>query len=200
VTATEYRPGKRVPRRVDPTGSGGAARQDRPVTVDGEAMREVWHIHGPVLTRFALKLTLGDRQRAEDIVQETLIRAWHHPEVVGSGREAIRSWLFTVTRNVAIDMWRVRSRRGDEILDEEKVDLPDPAEPYEQIITAVDVRAALSRLTPQHRQVIEEMYCHGHSVVEIAHALGIPEGTVKSRAYYGLRQLRQLIPAECSAR
>jgi RNA polymerase sigma-70 factor (ECF subfamily) len=198
MTATEYRTRKPALRLVDPAGSCVAARQDRPVTADGEAMRQVWHIHGAVLMRFALKLTLGDRQRAEDIVQETLIRAWRHPEVVGSGREAIRSWLFTVTRNVAIDTWRARSRR-DEIIDEEKVDLPDPAEPIEQVITAVDVRAALSRLTPQHREVIVEMYCHGRSVAEIAQTLRIPEGTVKSRAYYGLRQLRQLIPADRSA-
>ena len=45
--------------------------------------------------RFSLKLTLGDKQRAEDIVQETLVRAWRHPEVVGNGRRAIRPWLFT---------------------------------------------------------------------------------------------------------
>jgi RNA polymerase sigma-70 factor, ECF subfamily len=175
-------------------GSGAPVGPGRPVTADGEAMREVWQLHGSALMRFALKLTLGDKQRAEDIVQETLVRAWRHPEVVGSGRRAIRSWLFTVTRNVAIDMWRARSR-ADEIIDDEQDDRPDPAEPIEQAITALDVRAALRKLTLEHRQVIVEMYCHGRSVAEIADALHIPAGTVKSRAYYGLRQLRQVLSA-----
>lgn len=165
-----------------------------PVTADSEAIREVWQLHGAALMRFALKLTLGDKQRAEDIVQETLVRAWRHPEVVGSGRRAIRSWLFTVTRRIAIDMWRARSRI-DEVIDDRQADRPDPAEPIEQVITGLDVRAALSKLTPEHRQVIVEMYCYGHSVAEIADTLRIPAGTVKSRAYYGLRQLRQVLSA-----
>lgn len=165
-----------------------------PVTADSEAIREVWQAHGAALMRFALKLTLGDKQRAEDIVQETLVRAWRHPEVVGNGRQAIRSWLFTVARHVAIDTWRARSRT-DEIIGGEQADRPDPAEPIEQAITALDVRAALSKLTPEHRQVIVEMYLHSRSVAEIAEALRIPAGTVKSRAYYGLRQLRQVLSA-----
>jgi RNA polymerase sigma-70 factor, ECF subfamily len=177
-----------------PAGSPGPAGPGRPVTADSEAMREVWQLHGAALMRFALKLTLGDKQRAEDIVQETLVRAWRHPEVVGNGQRAIRSWLFTVTRHVAIDMWRARSRT-EEVMDDEQADLADPSEPIEQAITALDVRAALRKLTVEHRQVIIEMYCHGRSVAEIADVLRIPAGTVKSRAYYGLRQLRQVMSA-----
>jgi len=177
-----------------PSAAATPAAPGRPATADSEAMREVWELHGAALLRFALKLTLGDRQRAEDIVQETMVRAWRHPEVVGTGRRAIRSWLFTVTRHVAIDMWRARSRT-DEIVTDDQTDVPDPAEPIEQVITALDVRAALGQLTPEHRQVIVEMYCHGRSVAEIAAGLHIPAGTVKSRAYYGLRQLRQVMSA-----
>jgi RNA polymerase sigma-70 factor (ECF subfamily) len=151
-------------------------------------------MHGTALIRFALKLTLGDRQRAEDIVQETLVRAWRHPEVVGSGRKAIRPWLFTITRHVAIDMWRARSR-NEEIIEDEPIDRPDPAQPIEQVDTALEVRAALAQLSVEHRQVIVEMYYLGRSVAEIAQAHGIPAGTVKSRTYYGLRQLRRLLSA-----
>lgn len=172
---------------------GGAA------TADDEAIRELWLTHGTALTRFALKLTLGDRQRAEDIVQETLVRAWRHPEVVARGQRAIRPWLFTVTRHVAIDMWRARSR-ADEIIDDAQTDRPDPAEPIEQAVTALDVRAALAQLSPEHRQVIVAMYYQGWSVAETATRLGIPEGTVKSRSYYGLRQLRRVLsPASADA-
>src|SRR5260370_20565369 len=98
-----------------------------PSTADSEAMREVWQRHGVVLMQFALKLTRGDKQRAEDIVQETLVRAWHHPEVVGSGTQAIRSWLFTVTRRIAIDMWRARAPTNQ--LPHQQTHPPQPPDP-----------------------------------------------------------------------
>jgi RNA polymerase sigma-70 factor (ECF subfamily) len=175
-----------------------AAAAPRPAVVapvaDDESIRAIWREHGTALTRFALKLTLGDRQRAEDIVQETLVRAWRHPEVSGGDPKVIRPWLFTVTRHVAIDMWRARSRR-EEVIDDQPVDRPDPAEPIEQAMTALDVRAALARLSLEHRQVIVGMYYQGQSVIELAERLGIPEGTVKSRAYYGLRHLKRVLSA-----
>ncbi len=163
-----------------------------PPRTASESMDEVWRIHGTVLMRFALKLTLGDRHRAEDIVQETMVRAWRHPEVVDGHADTIRSWLFTVTRHVAIDMWRTQSRH-DDVIEEQPLDRPDPVEPIEQAMTAMHVRAALAQLTPEHRQVIVEVYYLGRSVTEIAQLLGIPEGTVKSRTYYGLRHLKRLI-------
>jgi RNA polymerase sigma-70 factor (ECF subfamily) len=169
-----------------------------PRTADSEAIAELWRQQGDALLRFALKLTLGDRQRAEDIVQEALLRAWRHPEVIGSGKLAIRPWLFTVIRHVAIDMWRARSR-ADETIDDSQTDRPDPVQPIEQVITALDVREALTQLTPQHREVIVAMYFHGCSAVEIAQLLRIPVGTVKSRAYYGLRHLRQIFSAGTAA-
>jgi RNA polymerase sigma-70 factor, ECF subfamily len=181
--------GRPLPRGQD-AGTGAA-------TTDEQAMGELWRAHGAVLRRFALKLTLGDKQRAEDIIQELLLRAWRHPEVVGSGQTAIRPWLFTVTRHIAIDLWRARSRSeaAEEIIDERHIEMPDPVEVIEQTVDALDMRAALAQLSPGHRDVITQMYFHGHSVVETAQILGIPAGTVKSRSYYALRALRQIAVA-----
>lgn len=178
-----------------PALSPGQAARPTTATAGDEAISELWRTHSPALIRFALKLTLGDKQRAEDIVQETMLRAWRHPEVVGSGHRPIRPWLFTVTRHVAIDMWRARARReaAEEIIDDPDTELPDPAEPIEQTVTALDVRAAIAQLSTEHQQVIVQMYFHDHTVAETAEILGIPAGTVKSRSYYGLRQLRTTI-------
>jgi RNA polymerase sigma-70 factor (ECF subfamily) len=179
-------------RLVRPQDQAADANQVRPEVADDEAMAELWRRNGTALLRFALKLTLGDKQRAEDIVQETMLRAWRHPDVVGDGTRTIRPWLITVTRRVAIDMWRARARIEETSGDVEG-DRPDPTERIEQAVTALDVRAALAQLTPEHRDVIVAMYLHDHSVAEVAEFIGIPPGTVKSRTYYGMRQLRRLL-------
>lgn len=194
MTAASAGPSSSTSSAPDPAHGRATANSGRK-TADNEAIRELWRVHGAALLRFALKLTLGDRYRAEDIVQETLVRAWRHPEIVGTGGAAIRPWLFTVTRHIAIDMWRARARyeAAEEIMDDCFTDLPDPAEPIEQAVTALDVRAALAVLSAEHRQVIVEMYLRGRSVSDTAKVLGIPVGTVKSRSYYGIRQLRDTI-------
>jgi RNA polymerase sigma-70 factor, ECF subfamily len=173
------------------SGKPGDRRASGPMP---EPVSELWRTHAGALLRFAQKLTLGDRQRAEDIVQETLLRAWRHPEVIGAGRTPIRPWLFTVTRRIAIDMWRARAR-AEEIVHSEQPDLPDPADCIERAITGVDVRAALATLSVPHRQVIIEIYYNNRSVAETAQVLGIPPGTVKSRAHYATRQLRHTLDA-----
>lgn len=189
-----------LPSRDLASGQDHGASQTA-VTADEQAMANLWQVHGPALRRFALKLTLGDWQRADDILQETLLRAWHHPEIVGSGGTSIRSWLFTVARHVAIDLWRGRRRMegAEETLEDRHAELPDPAETIERTVDALDVRTALAALSPEHRLVIEEMYFNGHSVAETAEILGVPPGTVKSRSYYALRVLRRSVIAHARA-
>ena len=171
-----------------------AATVKHPIGAHPESISQLWRINGASLMRFALKLTLGNQHRAEDIVQETLVRAWRHPEIVDGHADTIRPWLFTVARNVAIDLWRMQSRR-DDIIEDRPVDRANPVHDIDQAMTAMDVRAALAELTPEHRRVVVEVYYLGRSVAEIAQLLGIPEGTVKSRTYYALRQLKRLLSA-----
>lgn len=151
--------------------------------------------HGRPLFALMLRLSDGDRQRAEDLVQETLVRAWQHPEALRADDfTSVRPWLLTVGRRLAIDARRARQARpaevGDAVLENARV----CADHAERSAAALDVRRAVKTLTPEHREVLVQVYFQGASVAEAAEALGIPPGTVKSRAYYALRALRRVLP------
>lgn len=159
---------------------------------DTEMLRAVFAEHGDVLYAHALRLAGGDRQRAEDLVQETMLRAWRHPEALDPERGSVRAWLFTTARNLAIDSWRRRVVRVAEVPTD---DVPEPPSDDETDRTVEGwlIAEALGRLSPAHRQVLVECFYHGHSIAEVAARLGVPPGTVKSRTHYALRSLRLVL-------
>src|SRR3954449_4573464 len=85
---------------------------------EDSALRALYEQHAAPVLAYAVRLCGGDRGRAEDILQETLLRAWRHPEALDSERGPVRSWLFTVARNVAVDAHRARKARPNEVGDE----------------------------------------------------------------------------------
>jgi RNA polymerase sigma-70 factor (ECF subfamily) len=155
---------------------------------DEQILRALHDEHAPALWGYAMRLTNGDAGRAEDAVQETLLRAWKHVEVLDPDRGSPRPWLFTTLRNVLIDEWRARSVRPEVVTDEP----PERATPdhADSAVQSWLVAEALRQLSQQHRQVLVECYYRGHSVAQAAQRLGVPAGTVKSRTYYALRALR----------
>jgi RNA polymerase sigma-70 factor (ECF subfamily) len=176
--------------RADPTLRGGQA--PTPGGTDDALVRALYEQHARPLLSFALRLTNGDWQRAEDIVQETLLRAWRHPEAFARSTDAVRPWLFTVARNIAVDGFRARKARppeaGPDGLDVIAVD-----DDVERALEAWQVTDALASLSVDHRRVLLETFYRGRSVAEAAVALGVPPGTVKSRTYYALRALRLIL-------
>lgn len=162
------------------------------MTADERLLRAIYTEHGGSLLGYVLRLTGGDRQHAEDIVQETLLRAWRHPEAL-TGRP-VRPWLFTVARNLVVDAHRARVARGGQHVPieagEEGPAAVSGSDDIDRALESWTVAEALADLSPQHRAVIIETYYRGRSVAEAAAALGIPPGTVKSRTYYALRALR----------
>ena len=164
-------------------------------TADEAALVRLQQEHGRALFGFLVGLTYGDRQRAEDLAQETLVRAWQHPEALETDHDSMRPWLFTVARRLAIDARRARLSRPNEISDEAlEVITPAVADTAERSAVTLDVREALKGLCAEHRAVLVQVYFRGLSVTEAAEVLGIPPGTVKSRTYYALRILRQALP------
>lgn len=167
-------------------GSRGSGR--RRSAADEALVRTVFEEHGRALLAYATRL-LGDRQAAEDVVQETLVRAWRHPEVLVNGEGSVRGWLLTVVRNLVIDRARARDARPQEV--------GEPLEPAattrdhaESVVNTLVVRQALEALSDEHRDVLVEIYLHGKSATEAADSLGVPPGTVRSRSHYALRALR----------
>ncbi|MER6266860.1 MULTISPECIES: sigma-70 family RNA polymerase sigma factor [Streptomyces] len=151
--------------------------------------------HGRPLFALLLRLSDGDRQRAEDLVQETLVRAWQHPEALRADDfDSVLPWLLTVGRRLAIDARRARQARPAEVHDAVLENTRAAGDHAERAAATLDVREAVKTLTPEHREVLVLVYFQGASVAEAAQTLGIPPGTVKSRAYYALRALRRVLP------
>ncbi|MCG7526574.1 sigma-70 family RNA polymerase sigma factor [Streptomyces sp. OfavH-34-F] len=163
-------------------------------TTDERALAELQRDHGPAVFHFLLGLTFGDRQRAEDLLQETLVRAWQHPEAFDGPYESMRPWLFTVARRLAIDARRSRLARPPEVSDVVLECAPAGSDTAESAVAALDVREAVRALSPEHRSVLVQIYFRGLSVGETAEVLGIPAGTVKSRSHYALRLLSRRLP------
>jgi RNA polymerase sigma-70 factor (ECF subfamily) len=169
----------------------------RPRARDEALVHAVYQEHGRALLAYATRLT-GDRGAAEDVVQETLIRVWRHPEVVANGRGSTRGWLLTVARNIVTDRIRARAARPAEV--PESPDTPPIQRDHaDRVATSVTVLAALEELSEDHRGVLDQIYFQGRSLGEAATALGIPAGTVKSRSYYALRALRERLTTRDTA-
>ncbi|TQF74670.1 sigma-70 family RNA polymerase sigma factor [Rhodococcus spelaei] len=155
-----------------------------------ELMRVLYGEHASALWRYAMRLT-GDRARAEDVVQETLLRAWQRPHVLDQSENSARAWLFTVARNLIFDDYRsARSKR------EIGTDNPPEQASPDATDAALDswlIADALVQLSPEHRGVLVRSYYRGMSTHQIADDLEIPEGTVKSRMHYALRALRLIL-------
>jgi RNA polymerase sigma-70 factor (ECF subfamily) len=163
------------------------------MTSDEDLIRALHAEHGDALFAHALRLCDGDRQRAEDLVQETLLRAWRHPEALDPDRGSTRAWLFTTARRLAIDAWRRREARVGEVVTDA---IPEPRSELSEADRAVEawtIAEALERLSPSHREVLVECFYRGRSVAEAATVLGIPAGTVKSRTHYAVRALRLVL-------
>lgn len=151
-------------------------------------MRALHDDHAAALWSYALKLTNGDRAGAEDVVQETLLRAWRHPRVLDQSQRSARAWLFTVARRIAIDGWRSAAARSEVSTDEPpEIPLPDDTD---RALQGWLVAEALGELSRHHREVLLLCYFQGYSVNDAASRLGVAPGTVKSRTHYALRALR----------
>lgn len=157
-------------------------------------MRELLEQHRGPVYRFLLGLSYGDRHTAEDLTQETFLRAWRTIDSLHTDISTVRPWLFTVARRVAIDAARARRARPPEVtmIDDGVATTVDDTD---RVLIRQLVHQALATLSRDHYQVLFDVYFRGLSAKETAQRLGIPEGTVKSRVHHALRGLRAALDA-----
>ena len=161
-------------------------------TADDALVAEMYRQYRVPLMSYVLRLTAGDRQHAEDVVQETMVRAWRQAGKLDLTEPSLMPWLATVARRIVIDDNRRKSVRPTETGDEMLEDAPS-ADTTDDLLRKVVVTEALRQLSVAHREVLNETILRDRTVNEAAEVLGIPVGTVKSRVYYALRALRLVL-------
>ena len=173
----------------------GAALLRRIAAGDQDELRALYDRYGPVLFGLAYR-TLGDRQLAEDCVQEVFVTAWRSADRYDPRRASVSTWLFAIARNKTVDALRRRSRRPAEALPERWPDdeAPDAAEVVGANDQGERVASALAELPPHQLEAVSLAYFEGLTQAEIAARLGVPLGTVKGRLRLALERLRTLAP------
>jgi len=130
-----------------------------------------------------------DRASADDIVQETFIRAWRHLPQLSADDRPIRPWLFRVARNLLIDANRA-ARARPTTMPESAGEVGTDAG-LEEILDRELVSAALQHLSAAHQSVLVETFYRGGTMATVARELGIPHGTARSRLHYALDAMRK---------
>ena len=154
-----------------------------------EGLRSAWSAHAGELYGYARR-ALGEGSAAEEALQETFVRAWRSAARYDPARP-LRPWLFAILRNVVVDELRARAARA---VPRVPVDEPSlDGDVLERVMDGWLVEEALRRIGDQHRAVLLATVYGGRSYAEVAAELGIPEGTARSRAFYGLRALRLVL-------
>jgi RNA polymerase sigma-70 factor (ECF subfamily) len=153
---------------------------------DEVLVRRLFQEHGAALLGYASRL-MGDRKLAEDIVHETLIRAWHTSDALVGEKGTVRVYLFTTARDLAAA--RHKALRGKKPA--EPAESSDPAE--SEPVDAMVLLTAMQTLSPEHRDVLQALYFQGRNVTEASATLGVPAGAVKERSYHALKRLREAV-------
>jgi RNA polymerase sigma-70 factor (ECF subfamily) len=175
-------------RQIGPSGASAGRGAD-----DDVLIAELYRRYSGPLLSFVLRLTAGDRQHAEDIVQETMLRAWRQAGEFDQADRSLMPWLATVARRIVIDEQRKKNARPTET-DEGMLTTKAPAPDWtDDLLRSVIIADALRELSPAHREVLNETILRDRTVNQAAEILGIPVGTVKSRVYYAVRALRLVL-------
>ena len=160
------------------------------------ALSKLYDRYGRTVFGVGLKI-LGDRSMAEELVQEVFLKVWRSSGTFDSSRGSFSTWLYRVTRSVALDLYRKRARRVRPVADgqlhiaAERDPSAGPQEVVDESWESWRVSRALEVLDAPHREVIDLAYFSGLSQREISERTGVPLGTVKTRTASAYKSLRR---------
>ena len=158
-----------------------------------DALAEAYRRHAGAAFALARRL-LGDREMAEEILQEVFLRLWNAPERFDPERGSLRSYLLAQTHGRSVDLLRSetsRRRREEREARETAEHGVDIEREVVDLTVADQVKEVVAELPVDERRAIELAYFGGHTYRQVAVLLDQPEGTVKSRIRSGLRRMRQ---------
>ncbi|GIW14209.1 MAG: DNA-directed RNA polymerase sigma-70 factor [Tepidiforma sp.] len=162
---------------------------------DDAALARLYDRYSRPCYGFALRM-LGSESDAEEVVQETFLRAWRSAPSYDPSRASVSSWLLAITRNLCIDELRRRRRNVASAPIDDAAPLPGADRTdlaAEQAIDAAAVRAALASLPGEQRSAIELVYYYGLTSNEVGRLLGVPPPTIRSRLRLGLLKLAGIL-------
>ncbi len=185
------------------TGFGAAAgRHDRLIaavaeTGDREAFRELFEHFAPRLKAYMLRQG-ADPGMAEEIAQETMINVWRKAARFRADRASASTWIFTIARNLRIDLLR-KANRPEPDMDDPAM-APDPAPTAHELLRgkreAARLREVFATLPAEQQEVLRLAFYEDKAHPQVAAELGIPLGTVKSRIRLAFGRLRGAIGEE----
>ena len=156
-------------------------------------MYAAYQAHGAELYRFVLR-GVSDPGAAQDVVQETFLRAWRAADRFDPELASLRVWLFAIARNAMLDharAARVRPWHGN-LVDPPSAEAAAGSveDNSDRLVRSWVVEEALRRLSDEHRTAIVQTHLRGRPYAEVAAEFGVPVGTLRSRVFYGLKALR----------
>ena len=169
---------------------------------DAEAFAVLYDRHGRMAYSLAYRM-MGEKQEAEDVVQEAFIKVWRSAGGYRVGRGSVRTWILSIVHNRGIDQIRSHARRG-RMQDKVETSAPksEPSEAFAETwknAQQKQVREALKTLPKEQLKILELAYFSGYTHVEIAESLELPLGTVKGRMRLGLQKIRGFFQARGAA-
>ena len=160
---------------------------------DAEAFATLYDRHARAAYSLAFRM-MGEKQVAEDLLQDALLKAWRGATSYRPERGSVRTWMLSIVHNRGIDQLRsLASRRRTQERVEADAPRSQPSEAFSEAWRNSQrdrVREALGALPPEQLKILELAYFSGYTHVEIADLLGLPLGTVKGRMRLGLKKLR----------
>jgi RNA polymerase sigma-70 factor (ECF subfamily) len=160
---------------------------------DARAFATLYDRHGRAAYSLAYRM-MGEKQAAEDLVQDALLKVWRGAESYRTERGSVRTWILSIVHNRGIDQLRsLASRRRTQERVEASAPTSQPSEAFAETwrnSQREQVREALSTLPQEQVKILELAYFSGYTHVEISELLGLPLGTVKGRMRLGLRKIR----------